>query len=204
MKSHNDMPTVQQQFNFHYPTSGSLRQPPGQRVANGEILALACIIHCRGVGVGRDGKWVCFLLPPKLVLKIPGISGPGGADIRDSHRQGGTLHDGAAGDGAALLSCPQGFLDPPGTGPPNSHPSPVLCRKSLGWELFVRLPPGTATLSSSFPLSSIPGELSASELLGSRAGGRGPPLGFGSCLGLELALSSPAATPHPRDLRERA
>lgn len=154
--------------------------------------------------------------PPtlKLVLKVSGTSGPGGADIRDSHRQGGTLYDGAAGDGAALLLLSPGFLGPSWDRSPSSHPSRDRCRESLGWEPFVRLPSwGQPPFSLPSPLPPfLANFLSASELTGSSAGrgrGRGagprePPLGFGSCLSVELALSSSAATPHPRDLRGKA
>lgn len=45
-------PFIQQQFNFHSPTLESLRQPPGQRGANAEILAPDCIIYV-GEGVAE-------------------------------------------------------------------------------------------------------------------------------------------------------
>lgn len=45
-------PFIQQQFNFHSPSLESLRQPPGQRGANAEILAPDCIIYV-GVGVAE-------------------------------------------------------------------------------------------------------------------------------------------------------
>lgn len=123
------MPAIQPQSNFHYPASGSSCQPPGQR-AKAETLAPACIIHfgggCGG-GTGVGGEWVCPLLPPKLVLQIPGTGGHGGADSRDN-RQGATLPDGAAGDRAAAVYGTQGLSDLHGTGPP----APTLAPSGLG------------------------------------------------------------------------
>lgn len=71
------------------------------------------------------------LFPPlqKLVLKIPGSNGYAGADHRDNRYQKTTLPDGAAGAGAALLSCcPQLFSEPKGTRPQ----APTLGRAQIG------------------------------------------------------------------------
>lgn len=84
-------------------------------------------------GWDRGGELACSFLPPKLVLKIPRTSGHGGVDSRDNHRQGATLHDGAAGDsaGAAVLLSP-GVLGPPGTDPPAPTLSQAWPSESLG------------------------------------------------------------------------
>lgn len=106
-----------------------------------------------------------FPPPPKLVLKIPGNSGHGGADSRDNRCQRATLPDGAAGAGAALLSCcPQGFSDPQGTRPR----APTLGGPGLGGGARLGHPrqvalSGTVALLSSFP---PPWSPSASELPG--------------------------------------
>lgn len=196
-QSHNDIPAIQQQFNFHYPTSGSSRQPPGQRGADAEILAPDYVIHLGAAGVGSGWGTGLFPPPPKLVLQIPGSSGRGGAHSRDDRCQRATLPDGAA--GRCGLRVPGGSRTRRGPSP-SSHPR----RPGLGHPRQVALP-GTAALLSSFFPSSEPSRPSAPELPSRRAlkaGWRvGPtpehPPGSGSGPGLELAPASPAATLHP-------
>lgn len=100
-----------------------LRDPRASSRGNAALMQKSWLLSALFIsgtwGWDRGGGLVCSLLPPKLVLKILGTSGHGEVDSRDNHRQGATLHDGAAGDSAALLSCClQGSSDRPGQVPP--------------------------------------------------------------------------------------
>lgn len=129
-QSHNDMPAIQQQFNFHYPTSGSSRQQPGQRGANAEILAPVCIIHFGDVGVGQGWRIGLFPPPPETCFENPRDQWTRRSrQPRQSPSRGHFARRGCGRQRRAAVLLSPGVLGPPGTGPP--APAPTLAGPDL-------------------------------------------------------------------------